>query len=202
MADGPRFLIDLSAWAHSGHPAVRASWEELVGADRLLCHPVFAVELLHNAINPRDYQELRSDLEQAFDWIWPDRETAEITLRLQQRLATAATAGQRVKTPDLLIAALAVQHRIGVIHYDADYDVILARGGERLHSEWLAPRGSLETGQKRRDSARKLYRRSFGERMRQLDDDTDLEVWPQLIAWLDESLRERGHEPPPPPDIA
>jgi predicted nucleic acid-binding protein len=152
MADEPRFLLDLSAWARSGHPDVRETWAELVGANRLLCHPIFAIELLHNAINPRDYQQLRNDLDQAFDWIWPDRETADIAIRLQQRLATSATAGQRVKTPDLLIAALAVQHRVGVLHYDADYDAILDRGGEHFLSEWLAPRASLETDPENRES--------------------------------------------------
>ncbi len=154
MIDEPRFLLDLSAWARSGHLDVRERWAELIETGRLLCHPIFAVELLHNAINPRDYQHLRNDLEQAFDWIWPDAETAEIAIRLQQRLATSATAGQRVKTPDLLIAALAVQRGVGVLHYDADYDTILDRGGERFLSEWLAPRASLETDPEKRESAR------------------------------------------------
>lgn len=201
MADTPRLLLDLSAWARSGHRSVRDRWAELVQTDRLLCHPIFAVELLHSAVNPRNYQEMRNDLEDAFDWLWPDRETAEVALQLQQRLATSTTAGRRVKTADLLIAALAVQHRVGVIHYDADYDAILTRGGEPFHSEWIAPGGSLESDRERRESARKIYRRAFGERMRKLDQDADLEVWPRLIDWVDESLRERGHEPPPPPEL-
>lgn len=87
MADDPRLLLDPSAWARSGHPAARERWRGLIDANRFLCHPIFAVELLHNAINARDYQQLRNDLDQAFDWLWPDRETAEIALRLQQRLA-------------------------------------------------------------------------------------------------------------------
>lgn len=62
-------------------------------------------------------------------------------------MATGAPAGQRVKTADLLIAALAVQRGVGVPYYDSDYDVIRHRGGEPFDSEWLAPRGSLETAQ-------------------------------------------------------
>lgn len=100
-----------------------------------------------------------------------------------------------------MIAALAAQHRVGVLHYDADYDAILDRGGEHFLSEWLAPRAALETDPEQRESMRKSFRKAFGERMRQLDDDTDLEVWPELIAWLDGALRQRGHEPPPPPDV-
>ncbi len=75
--------------------------------------------------------------------MWPDRETAEIAIRLQQRLATSATAGQRVKTPDLLIAALAVQDSLGVLHYDGDYDILRSRTDLRFESVWLAPRGIL-----------------------------------------------------------
>ncbi len=194
------FLLDLSAWARSSHLAARKRWAELVDGDQLLCHPVFAVELLHNAINPADYHRLSSDLQDAFEWRAPDAETGWIALRLQQRMATGAPAGQRVKTADLLIAALAVQRGVGVLHYDSDYDVIRHRGGEPFDSEWLAPRGTLETAQENAANPRKEYRKALGERMVQLQADTDLEVWPQLIAWLDAQLRARGAEPPQPPD--
>lgn len=197
MAD--RRLLDVSAWARGGHPAVREHWQELVDSDLLLCHPVFAIELLHNAINPRDYERLRADLDDAFEWIWPDGTTAEIAVRIQRRMATSAPSGQRVRTPDILIAALAAQHQLGVLHYDADYDAILARGGESFASEWLAPRSSLEDVQEKQVSLRKRFGKAFGERMRQLDDDRDLEVWPDLIALIDEQLRQRGIDPPPPP---
>lgn len=139
------YLIDLSAWARASHPVARSRWAALVEGDHLLCHPVFAVELLHNGINPADFQRMRNELEHAFDWRWPDEETARIALRMQQRMATSVASGQRVKTADLLIAALAVQHGVGVLHYDADYDVICERAGEPFDSEWLCERGNLES---------------------------------------------------------
>jgi len=137
---------------------------ELLGGDGLLCHPVFAVELLHNSTSPGDYRRLRADIGRGFDWLWPDQRTAETAMELQQRMATRAPTGQRVKTADLLIAALAVQHGLGVVHYDSDYDLIRDHGGETFTSEWLAPRGSLETGEERATSARKTYRQAFGRR--------------------------------------
>ena len=196
-----RLLIDLSAWARSGHGRVRGRWAELVGGDCLLCHPVFAVELLHSATSPGDYRRLRADIGRGFDWLWPDQRTAETAMELQQRMATSAPTGQRVKTADLLIAALAVQHGLGVVHYDSDYDLILEHGGERFTSEWLAPRGSLETGEERGTSARKAYRQAFGKRMVQFRDDTDLDVWPNLMDWLDDQLRDRGLDIPAPPEL-
>lgn len=194
-------LIDLSAWARSGHPNARDRWATMVDGDFLLCHPVFTIELLHNAINPADYRALREDLENGFDWVWPDADTARVAVGLQQRMATTAPTGQRVKTCDLLIAALAVQHDAGVLHYDSDYDLISRGGGETFQCEWLAERGSLETAAEGATNARKTFSKSFGHRMVQLQDDADLEVWPKLIDWMDDELRTRGLEAPPPADL-
>lgn len=44
---------------------------------------------------------------------------------------------------DLLLAALADRHGHGVLHYDADFDLILARTDLRFDSVWLAERGTL-----------------------------------------------------------
>lgn len=196
-----RFLIDLSAWARSGHSEVRERWTQLVEGDCLLCHPFFAVELLHNAINPQDYRRLREDLDKAFDWVWPDEATSAAAVEMQRKMATRAPGGQRVKTADLLIAALAVQHGVGVLHYDKDYDAIRDRGGESFHSEWLAKRGTLAGTRESAASARQPYKDALGQRMIQLQDDSDLEVWPKLIEWMDDRLQERGLALPPPPNL-
>jgi predicted nucleic acid-binding protein len=195
------YLLDLSAWARSGHAAVQQRWLELVEADRLICHPVFAIECLHNEITPAAYAEQRRDLEQAFDWINPDAGTVALAMTMQQRMATSAVCGQRVKTADLLIAALAAQHGHGVLHYDGDYDLIGVHGREDFKSEWLAERGSLEPPEGAANSQRKAYRKAMGERMIQLRDDEDLVVWPRLIEWLDQRLRERDLPVPRPPEI-
>jgi len=174
----------------------------LLEGDRLLCHPVYAIELLHNAIDPADHRRLRADLEDGFEWVWPDATTAGIALGIQQKMATSIPTGQRVKTADVLIAALAVQSGAGVLHYDSDYDEIRDRGGEALQSEWLAARGSLESAKEGKVNARKVYSKAFGQRMVQLRDGADLEVWPELIRWMDDRLRGRGLDAPPPPQVA
>lgn len=195
-----RYLLDLSAWAHSGHEGARDRWADLIDADAVVCHPVFAVELLHSAVDPGDYHRLRADLDDGFEWLWPDRETSVIALQLQEQMAVSAPCGQRVKTPDLLIAALAVQHGLGVVHYDSDFDVILERGGRTFSSEWLAPRGSLR-GPVASASPRRAYTRAFGQRMAQLRNDGDLDLWPDLLAWMDEQLAARGLPVPAPADV-
>jgi predicted nucleic acid-binding protein len=71
--------------SRSSHPSARARWKDLAEGDELACRPVFAIELLHNSINPEDHQRLRNGLEAAFDWVWPNDDTARLALRLQQR---------------------------------------------------------------------------------------------------------------------
>lgn len=173
---------------------------EVLG-DQLLCHPVFAIECLRSAINSTDYAEQRLELVEGFEWMYPDGTTAELALKMQRRMAGRAACIHRVKTPDLLIAALAVQRGVGVHHYDRDYNLINEHGGEPFESEWVAARGSLEPPEAAAMSKRKAYRRAFGERMIQLRDDEDLVVWSELIAWLNERLAERSLEVPPPPDV-
>ncbi len=52
------YLIDLSAWARSGHLSAQPRWTVLLEADHLRCHPVFEGELLHNAVTSTNYTQL------------------------------------------------------------------------------------------------------------------------------------------------
>lgn len=70
-----------------------------------------------------------------------DAVVEERALAAQAQLARAAH--HRLKLPDLLIAALADRHGLGVLHYDKDFDVILKHTALSYESLWLAPQGSL-----------------------------------------------------------
>jgi hypothetical protein len=45
---------------------------------------------------------------------------------------------------DLLIAALADCHGVGVLHYDGDYDILCEKTDLEFDSAWLMPAGSLD----------------------------------------------------------
>ena len=47
----------------------------------------------------------------------------------------------RVPIPDLIVAAAAEQAGAVLLHYDADFDRIVAVTGQEM--EWVAPRGSV-----------------------------------------------------------
>ena len=72
----------------------------------------------------------------------------EIDAQVEQRALDAqhqlARAGHhRLPPVDLLVAALADRHELGVLHYDADYDILARRTDLRFDSVWLAERGTL-----------------------------------------------------------
>jgi predicted nucleic acid-binding protein len=63
-------------------------------------------------------------------------------LAAQRQLARAGH--HRVPPIDLVIAALADHHGVGVLHYDRHYDVLEDKTDLRFDSVWLAEPGSLD----------------------------------------------------------
>jgi len=59
----------------------------------------------------------------------------------QGQLARAAH--HRMPPVDLILAAVADRHHLGVLHYDGDYDILRSKTDLRFESVWLAPRGTL-----------------------------------------------------------
>ena len=49
----------------------------------------------------------------------------------------------RLPPVDLLVAAIADRHRLGILHYDRDYDLLAEKTDLDIMSVWLAPAGSL-----------------------------------------------------------
>ena len=61
-------------------------------------------------------------------------------LQVQRLLAERSQRGRKI--PDLLVAAVAEELTLSVLHYDGDFDLISAVTGQE--SRWVAPAGSLE----------------------------------------------------------
>jgi predicted nucleic acid-binding protein len=59
----------------------------------------------------------------------------------QRQLARAGH--HRLPPVDLMMAAVAEQHHVGILHYDSDYGLLRAKTDLRFASVWLAPRGSI-----------------------------------------------------------
>jgi predicted nucleic acid-binding protein len=73
-------------------------------------------------------------------WLSTPDEVWDTMLATQRALVDTAR-HRSVKIPDLVIAAVAQQHRATVLHYDSDYDAIADVTGQP--TRWIVERGTL-----------------------------------------------------------
>jgi predicted nucleic acid-binding protein len=139
-----RLLLDHSAWIRiigTSIPDERAKEiAEEFGEERFLACLPFMLEAGYSARTADGHDDLFGELE-SLDYLEISLEVERRALEAQAQLARMGH--HRVPPVDVMIAALAHSHDVGVLHYDSDYDVILEKTGLAFDSEWLMPRGSL-----------------------------------------------------------
>lgn len=137
-------LLDNSAWVRLAHDGLAPERSEEI-ADALqagaivVCLP-FLLEAGYSARTAAEHKGLLTEL-LSLPWIHIDEAVEQRALDAQRQLARVGH--HRLPPVDLLIAAVADRHQLGVLHYDHDYDVLAERTELRFQSEWLAPAGSL-----------------------------------------------------------
>lgn len=148
MADayGDPVLLDNSAWARVGlgrlRPQDQERWEAAVRADEIVVSPPFALEALYSARGADGFRELAEEL-RGFRRVGANDRTWRLAAEAQAALAADPAVSHRVKPIDLLLAAVADQHAVGVLHYDHDYDTIGEHSALVFRSVWIAERGSI-----------------------------------------------------------
>jgi predicted nucleic acid-binding protein len=137
-------LLDNSAWVGLAAPALaRQRAEEIADAlerQRIAACLPFLLEAGYSARHARDHDELMSEL-LALPQLHIDDEVEGRAIDAQRQLARAGH--HRLPPVDLVLAALADRHGVGILHYDHDYDLLAAKTDLSFDSVWLAPRGSL-----------------------------------------------------------
>ena len=88
----------------------------------------------------RDHHELMDELT-ALPLLHINEQIELRTIDAQRQLARAGH--HRLPPADLVLAAVADHHGVGILHYDEHYDVIAERTDLRFESVWLAPRGTI-----------------------------------------------------------
>ncbi|MBV8195692.1 MAG: PIN domain-containing protein [Candidatus Dormibacteraeota bacterium] len=139
-----RALIDNSAWARLESRLLDQSRAaeviEAVRREELHVSLPFLLEAGYSAQSGPRHRDLFNDLLK-FPWAAIDHGVERRALEAQRQLAVVGH--HRMPAVDLIIAALADRHGLGVLHYDRDFDVIAEKTDLRFTSEWLAPAGSL-----------------------------------------------------------
>lgn len=139
-----RLLLDNSAWARIFDPSIPDARAKLIseefGEERIVACLPFMLEAGYSARSGDGHNDLFDELA-SLDFLPVSLEVERRALDAQAQLARVGH--HRVPPVDLLIAALADCHGVGVLHYDGDYDVLNEKTDLEFISEWLMPRGSL-----------------------------------------------------------
>jgi predicted nucleic acid-binding protein len=135
-----RFLIDTSAAARMRLTAVAERLEPLVAGGLVATCATLDAEALWSARSPAEYEQLRADRREAYEYLATDDRHWQRAFDAQRTLARSGR-HRAVGIADLLTAVLAAEHRLTVIHYDADFEIaaeVLA-----FEHRWVLPRGSV-----------------------------------------------------------
>jgi hypothetical protein len=137
-------LVDSSAWARMWRDDLLDSLEDEIAehfaVGRLaVCLP-FLLETGYTARNGDEHATMIEEFA-ALPTFSIDAEVEQRAVGAQAQLAQIGH--HRISVSDVVIAAIADRHGIGVLHYDKDFDVLLEKTDLDFHSEWLMPRGSL-----------------------------------------------------------
>lgn len=134
-----RFLLDTSVVKRLHQPPVRGVVEPMAQRGELGRAGICDLEVGYSARNAREWDQLLDALE-IFSPVETTAAHVRRALQVQRLLASRSQRGRKI--PDLLIAAAAEELGVGVLHYDADFDLIARATGQSC--EWVVPAGSLD----------------------------------------------------------
>jgi predicted nucleic acid-binding protein len=135
-----RFLIDTSAAARMSDPSVRHRLEPLITGGVVATCATLDAEALYGARSPEQYEQIRSDRNDAYEYLPTDDEHWRQAFDAQRVLARTGR-HRAVGIADLLTAVLASARRLTVLHYDSDFDT--AAEVINLEHRWVAPLGTI-----------------------------------------------------------
>jgi len=135
-----RYLVDTSVLARMSQPAVAAPVLPLIEAGLVGTCAALDMEALYGARTAVEYEEIRRDRIRSYENLPTDDEHWARALDVQRALAARGQL-RAVGVADLVIAAIAEQHGVTLIHYDGDFDHVVAITGQP--ARWVVARGSV-----------------------------------------------------------
>lgn len=140
VGTGQLYLVDTSAHARIGHPAVRNVIAGLI-VDRAAATCVTVdLEAGYSGRDPADVRAIAQRRKDLYVVLPLSEAIAERARDVQLRMAVRGH-HRAAGVIDLLTAAVAEHHGAVILHYDADFEHIAATTGQP-HA-WIAPRGTL-----------------------------------------------------------
>jgi len=133
------FLVDTSVVKRLGRAEIRDVVEPLATSGQLGRPHICDLEVGYSARTAAEWDELLEALA-VFEPVDTTAAHVRRALQVQRLLAQRSQRGRKI--PDLLVAAAAEALDIGVLHYDADFDLIAAITGQTC--TWAVPAGSVD----------------------------------------------------------
>lgn len=134
-----RYLADKSAYARLHHATVRDRLWPLIEHGHVATCSLVDLEILFSTRSAADYDRVRAErrgfeqlLIEQVDWTRALDVQAELARRSQTRAVGIA---------DLVLSAVAERHRVELLHYDRDFELVAAVTGQA--AEWVVPAGSV-----------------------------------------------------------
>lgn len=140
MAIVARYLLDTSVWHRRRDSAVAERVVPLITSGLVATCSVLDAEALYSTRSPDEYEQVRRDRRDAYEFLPINQEEWDTALEVQRALA-ARSMTRSCGLADLLIAATAQRHQVTVLHYDEDYERIASITGQPV--ERVVPRGTL-----------------------------------------------------------
>ena len=185
---GRRLVVDNSAFQRGAHPSVRSDWLRALEAGQLYKTPMLQFEVLYSARNATEYSELKEELE-AFHALPLTPIAVEAALMAQEELAARHAGFHRISHADYLIAAIAGQNDLAVLHFDQDIDRIVEHSLLDFKSVWIAPAGSLNV---QGSDELRGHRRALALALGQFTGERGRDVLDRVLDLLESELRADG----------
>lgn len=132
-------VVDTSVLTRLRHPEVRGVIEPLVSAGEVGRVRISDLEVGVSARNAHEWDRLMGALA-VFEVVEIEARHVERARQVQRMLAEKGLRGRKI--PDLLVAAAAEERGLGVLHYDADFELIADATGQRV--AWVVQRGNVD----------------------------------------------------------
>jgi len=140
MAAVASHLADTSALARLHRPAVAGVLGPLIEAGLVATCGVIEFELGWATRNALEFDLVRADRAQGYEWLAIHDEDWNRALDVQAELWRSGRI-RAVGFPDLLIAAVAEREQVTILHYNSDYDLIAEVSRQPMR--WVVPRGTV-----------------------------------------------------------
>lgn len=123
------YLIDTSALARVLLRQTTPEWDSRIGAGLIAICDFTELEVLYSARSTADRERLKNDIDTHYTWC-PLPDGIYRRARVVQEQLTAKGEHRSAGPVDLLVAAVAEQSGLTLLHYDRDFETIARTTGQ------------------------------------------------------------------------